>query len=500
MDEKENKIEDKATEELTAATNELTAEIEAEEAKIDEQMSAEMDKVLNTPVTPAEPEPAEAVPTEPAPVAPTETTAQAAPAEKPKKSKKGLIIGGAIAGALVLVGGGIGVAYAMMNTPENIALSAISDFLSTTEHSVNGTFSVEMKKENAAFPLEGATVSLKTETNVDGENATTATLNATYDGEDYSISLGSVLIKDYTIYASVGGVKDAVATFMKNNVDEDYVDFSTSFYIDLIEQIAEEVDGVWWKISVPDLIDVTDATGAQKTEMKKTYSCVVDALNKAQERNSKYADIYKENAFVNLEKYTGSKSFSGKGTAYAVSIDADKYLSFMNTMIDETDDLGLSDCYQSEDVVTFDEDEECAETDDGTECLPSSSYRYGYEISKLTKEDVETMLKAMPEIVLTINSSFFNHELTGMYMEKTDKNYTGTVELTFGKLTNSIEAPADSKPITDLYETVVEKIEDFEETAECRFIEEEYPMYFEYYCDENYHPIQNYEVQPNVNI
>lgn len=426
MDEKEKKIEE-ATKELAAATNEL---------------AAGMNKTQS--------------------------------AEKPKKSKKGLIIG--VSAGAVLILGGAGVAYALTNTPENVALSAISNFLNTTNRSVNGTFSVEVLKKNSSFPLESASITLKTDMNSDNENATTAELKVVYDDEEYSVSLGAVVIKDYTVYVSVDGIKEATTKLMDNIFNSGSSSY-LGIYEDLINQIAEEVDGTWWKISVPDLIDTVDATVSEKSKMKEVYSCVVDAIDKID--GSKYAEIYKKNAFVSIEKYTGSNKFSGKGTPYTVSIDADKYVSFVNTAIDEMDGLGINDCIESANGI--------------------GGISTSYEVEKIDKAEAKEMIEELPDMIATIDG-LFSHELTGIYMTKEDRTYSGKVDLTFSKLGHKIEAPADSKPATELYTNIMGVIEDFNDTAECRYMKEYYPSYFERACDANYHLKESSGVQPTINV
>ena len=468
MDEKENKVPE--TKDTEAALDEAVKALEEEAEK----------------ETAAEKSATASAPTETAPV-------EAASA--PKKSKKGLAIGLTV-GVLALAGGGIGVAYAMTNTPENIALSAVSNFLSSNARNINGTIELAMKKTSSSivtncsssincistapsFMIESAKIELSSNADNNGQSFTTAKLIIGYNGETYEVSLGVVVIKDYTIYVSVDGVKDAAKKLLPvlTNGNTAYADI----YEELVSQVAGEVDGKWWKISVPDLVDtVEELSSSEKTKVKEVYGCVTNVLDKIQSKGNDYAEIYKKNAFVNIEKYNGNKTFSGKGTAYNISLDADKYVSFANEMTDELDKLELNKCLEE------------------LEDVPGVTT--SYEVTKVKKSDVETVIENLPDIVVTIDNGFFSHELTGIYVEKDDTGYSGKIDLTFSKSTGEVKVPDDAKSAITLYEDVMDKVTEGQETAECKYIKQNYPTYYKYYCDEDYHAKTNFEVQPNVNI
>jgi|GEM_PF-1733319 len=486
MDEDKKNLEDEAIKELTEATEELTAE-------------REVNKPVETPVAEAPIE----KPTEPQ-VAPVSPAAPVAPVveevtepEAKKKSKKGLIIG-LTAGALVLAGAGVGVAYAVTNTPENIALSAISGFFNTNAHNINGTFDLTLKSStdsdtncseyqikttncrSVKNPLEKVSITLSSDTNESAESNTTADLNVTYDGKEYKISLGTVIIKDYTVYISVSGLKD-LSNQVVDMISETQDEFYADLYEELFDSVVGEVEGNWWKISVPELVDeIKEVSTSDRTKMKETYSCVTDAFSKLQNNTNKYVEIYQKNAFIKLDNYKGGKTFSGKGTPYNVTFDAEKLANFTNEMTTELDSLGINKCLEKANGI--------------------SGVSTSYEVKKVTKADVEKTLENIPDIVVTVNSFLFSHELTGVYVEKDDSSYSGKLDLTFGKQKDVIKAPENAKSVTTLYETVVKEITELQKTAECKYIEKAYPRYFNLYCDANYHLGQNYEVQPNANI
>jgi hypothetical protein len=243
MDENNKALED--------AANALNAAAEASNAPV--EAVAEDIKVEETPVEapvensaaemPAEPA-VEAPIAEPAPVAPAatvieaqNTSAPAAPAVKAegKKSKKGLIIGCSVGAVAILGLGGLGVAYAIDNQSDNIALSAIADFLSTKQRTVDGYIEYSINEDDdddkyyvnstdkctktdciVAAPKTVTNARIDINSKVDnGNNAdTSVTFTVTYGGTDYKLTLGSVVMKDYTLYISISNLKETIKSVL----------------------------------------------------------------------------------------------------------------------------------------------------------------------------------------------------------------------------------------------------------------------------------------------
>ena len=389
-----------------------------------------------------------------APEAPVATpVAPAAPATATPKSKKTGII---VAGVVVALGlGGFGVAYAMDAKPENVAMSAISDFLNTKAMSVDGVFEVSQESSEMGVKLE-----LKTNNTESRDTSTDATLSVNYGGEEIKISLGSVVLKDYTIYIKLDGLKEATKKALELAGSTEYSQYA-DLYEDLIDAVVGEIDGVWWKISIPDLIDdIDDMASSDKNKAKEAWQCVVDAADKATEKQGKYADIYKDNAFVSLKEYKGDKKSSAKGSAYTLELDAAKLTSFSNTMANEVDDLGINDCLKKAGASTTKS-----------------------EIKELKEDNVKKAIEKLPEIVLTIDNGFFSHKLTGLYVDFSENGYTGKIDFTFSRDVKAVSAPADAKPITEVVENVTKAYENWEKTSKCKLIKKQYPSYYSQICN-----------------
>lgn len=425
-----------------------------------EQKPVESAGEINEPVI-------ESAPTAPEnPTDPIANTPTPAPVTAPKGKKTGIII----AGVVVALGlGGFGVAYAMDAKPENVAASAISDFLSAKAMSVDGVFEVS-KDSDMSVKLE-----LKSN-NTESRNASTdATLSVNYGGEEIKLSLGTVVLKDYTIYIKLDGLKEAAKQAVKAADSTSYGEYA-DLYEDLIDAVVGEIDGVWWKISVPELVDeIDEISTSQKSQVKEAWQCVVEAADKAAEKQGKYADIYKENAFVSLKDYKGDKKSSAKGTAYTLELDAAKLTKFANEMSKEADDLGINDCLSKVkgNTSSYDYDDD---DDDYRSTTVSGS-------KEVQEEDVKKAIEDLPEIVLTIENGIFSHKLTGLYIDMSEDGYTGRVDLVFNRDVKEVSAPEGAKSITEAVETVTKAYEDWQKTSQCKVIKKQYPSYYNQICD-----------------
>lgn len=481
-----------------APKEEAPAEETTVEAKADDVETKE--EAVETPnedaATEMKEEPAvEPAPTETAPVEPTpapaepviEATSTPAPADSAKKSKKGLIIG--VAAGVVVAGaaGGFGIAYALDSKPENVAVSAFADFLSAKTMATSGVIELALnndsdletncagnstvncikQKENT---IESVKVEINNDKNSSNETNTSATLKVVYGGEEISISLGSVVLKDYTIYAKIDGVKEAAKKALELAGSSELGDYA-ELYEDLIDAIASEIDGIWWKIYIPDVIDAIDEISAsQKKQYKGIYQCAVEAADRAVKKQDKYVEFYKDNAFVTLEEYKGSGKPSAKGTPYKIKIDAKKFTAFANKASKEAVDNEYNDCMDK---------------------VYSSSYKRGdYEdedsentVPEIKEEDVKKALEDFPEIVVTIENGFFSHSLTGVYYADSNDSYSGKIDLKFSKEAKAVSAPSDTKNVTELYENIMNAYTEWQETAVCKTMKIQYPTYYNTYCD-----------------
>ncbi len=485
-------MEDNPNKELENAANALN------EAAVEAEAPAEA--LVETPAEPApeapvEPAPAPEAPAEAAPVveapAPVETPAPAAETPK-KKGKKGLIIGVAVGAVAALGIGGFALAYTMSNSEENIALSAISDLFNNHAKTVEGYFELTpvesdgtddrqtlkncigdktgltnkcIVAEEEKNPISRVRVELKNNTNADNETSTSATFIVTFNEKDFKLTIDSVVVKDYTIYVSISDLKDTIKSVLNDESFKSTYGDQVELYEDLVDKVVGEVDGIWWKISIPDLVDSADAISSNdKAKIKEAYGCMVDVANKAAKDGSKFADIYKENAFVGIKKYSGNAAISASGDHYNINLDAQKFADFANAMSDQVDSYGVEDCIKKLDGV--------------------NGMKATYSKEKVEAKEFEEAFKELNDnVIVSIENGFFSHKLSGIYVAKDDETYSGKLDLKISDLKGSISAPSDTKDISDLVKNVTKAYEEWEETATCKYYKKNYPSYYNIYCD-----------------
>ena len=425
------------------------------------------------------------------PTTPAEGAAAPAAAEKaadtsaPKKKcdkKKKIIIGCAAGAAAVLGISGLVFASVMDNTNENIALSAISDVFSSHQKSVNGYIELsdvnDTKKNtfrNRQNPISHVRVDLSSDTNADNEAKTTATFTVTYDKKDYKLVLDSVIVKDHTIYVSISNLKDTVNKLFKEMMNDSTMftyKSAMEIYEDMIDQVVGEIDGNWWKISVPEVVDSLDdkmLSSDKKQEIKDVYACVIDAADKASKDGGKFGKIYRDNAFVGIEKYEGDAKPSAEGDLYSMNLDADKFVNFANKMSEQVKTYGLEDCMSKIREVSDDDDD-----DDEVEKIEE----------KLKSADVKKAFEKINKyFVIVIKNGFFSHKLSGIYLNVEKDGTRATVDFKIDALKGKISAPENAKSVTELVEDVEKAVEDSQETSVCKYYKKHYPSLYDSYCD-----------------
>ena len=392
-----------------------------------------------------------------------EPTTQNETIKKPQKSKKKLAIG-LLVGAVVLGLGGFGFAYAINNNPENIALSAFSSLFTAKQLSINGTFDVKFNKTKRNLAeIESMQLTVKSDSNEDRENSTTADLSIVYAGRKINLSLGSVILKDYTLYAKIDKIKEAARTILKQNgidIDKKLEPVEQpaeckgsmvrdpsikcapprdDFYVNLFKAIGK-IDGIWWKISIPETIEkMNGLTPKHKADAKEGYRCLTEAFDKAKTKGSDYAKIYQKNAFVKLDSYKGDQKFESKGEAYVLSLDAKKLSIFSSDLAKEIKTLGIEKCL--------------SKINGSSSSEPEPNDTVSQSKDGVSEGDLNAILKEFSEIIVTIDHGILKHELTGFYtsFKDQDNDYNGTIKFNLQRRANDIKAPADSKPFFELY-------------------------------------------------
>lgn len=366
--------------------------------------------------------------------------------KKNKNHTKAVLIAGGVIAVLGL--GGLGTAYAIANTPENIALSAVASVFAAKQKHVSSTFSLNLK-DSKVVGVKSAQLTLDADINTDKEVSTTAELAVNFYDTKIKLSLNTVILKDYTVYIKINQLKAAAKAVLEQydqsiksggfnvgyNDSDDYP--STPPYEDIINQLVGKIDGEWWRISIPELIDVDEKLSAkEKVEAKKTYGCIVNFLSDAKTKVD-YAELYQKHAFISLQPYEGDQKFDSEGKAYIIQFSSNKIADFGNALASSFKGLGVKECLP-ENVLNDGSDDDV----DGDD--------------KLSANDVDEMIRQWPTTIVTVKNNFFSHEVTGLYSNlKTDSDfYTGTVKLNFSNQVKEVKAPANAQPITKFSEEI----------------------------------------------
>lgn len=367
-------------------------------------------------------------------------------AKKNKNHTKAVLIAGGVIAVLGL--GGLGTAYAIANTPENIALSAVASVFAAKQKHVSSTFSLNLK-DSKVVGVKSAQLTLDADINTDREVSTTAELAVNFYDTKIKLSLDTVILKDYTVYIKINQLKAAAKAVLEqydqsiksgdsnvsHNDSDDYT--STPPYEDIINQLVGKIDGEWWRISIPELIDVDEKLSAkEKIEAKKAYGCIMNFLSDAKTKVD-YAELYQKHAFISLQPYEGDQKFDSEGKAYIVQFSSNKIADFGNALASSFKGLGVKECLP-ENVLNDGSDDDV----DGDD--------------KLSANDVDEIIRQWPTTIVTVKNNFFGHEVTGLYSDlKTDSDfYTGTVKLNFSNQVKEVKAPANAQSITKFSEEI----------------------------------------------
>ncbi len=254
--------------------------------------------------------------------------------DKPKKSRKALLI--ALIVILILaVGGGSWAAYALWyQNPEKVLLDGFTNAYKAKSSVLTG---------NVNFESEDTKLALTFGSNQDKNSGTSGSAKATFtdkDGNKFTFEGETLTDKESTVYFRVKNLKAGydkmVDSYVQKQIEEYGSDGSMEmtpaeeaqlkqevkkFYDGLINPIITKIDNRWIKVSVADLKEINAESG-------KEYECTQNVMKKAM-NNHKIAgqvvDVYKKNKFVIFKENLGIKAGS---IGYVIDIDDEKAKQF----------------------------------------------------------------------------------------------------------------------------------------------------------------------------
>ncbi len=391
--------------------------------------------------------PVESNPTGSAPIqTPPAVVSPIAPEVPGKKSNNAKI--GLIAGAAVLLAGGIGGGtYAYIQTrPENVMAGTFANFVKSENIAMAGSVRLSSKEFTEAS-LGDINLKFDYDTSKNGDVATgfNVTLSTTIklsEGKTHDVSITSneVTLKDGVFYFKLSGIKKTIESL------SDDIALTLSDAESTILDAVTTIENTWWRVSVNELVDdFGEQLGidAEKQNIKDAYSCLVNQMRTEANKTTPYIDLFKKYPFINLIDANSVNQSHPEKANYALKFDGDKVISYVNESEKIFDTDAIATCLKK---VSFLKDMINTESDT--------------ELSEAEKTEIKEFVSKLPTIFLNVDS--LGHQLKNAYVDYDGSEFGADVELSFAYPSKISEtAPTESKSISELYTVVAPIVEVF---------------------------------------
>ncbi len=364
--------------------------------------------------------------------------------EAPKKNNSltGLIA--ALIVFVVLALGGVGFAiwyYVCYNNSENVAYSAVENFLRADNIVTQG--SMTFKTKTSSVDEDPLTVMLTLNSSASSlPNSSelwllVSTDSATADDLAIKAKLGTVQLADGVIYFKAEQLLDTVDRYLAAyNVDLDQF----GEIGDLVYDFIETFDGEWWRISLPELMDALEVPEKEAKPIEDFYSCTINALQK--DHSEEFTKLYSDHRFLKIERSTTPASASGS-TEYVATLDFDHLANFLNAVPETAAAESFYTCYN-----------------DYLDAAPQDSILDERKISPEEFRELsadELANSSLKDISIDLEITDFGHQLQVADFRYENDDYEVAVSLGFEyKPAESVTAPENYRPFTDLVDEVIE--------------------------------------------
>ena len=295
----------------------------------------------------------------PAPMMASQTQPKA-----PNKKKK-FIIGGIIAGAVLLLGGGTYAAYALWyQNPEKVLTDAVSNLIRAKTATYSGTLAMDTKDVKVRVVFDG-----KQASELNGEGNAKITL--TSQGKDFVVNGSALVDKDGNLFFKVGNLKTILDDVLKQSG-------MTSSPFD---ELVAKIDNKWIRVSADDLAEYDKDAG-------KAQACLTDTMKKIQNDKAVHDSLvkaYENNKFVVIDSSLPGRTINGVDSmGYKLSLNneaAKKFAEAVNEMQFMKD---LQKCDSSFESFKLDaSDMKSATGTTSTETVEVSVSRWSHEFTQL---------------------------------------------------------------------------------------------------------------------
>ena len=339
----------------------------------------------------------------PAPMMASQTQPKA-----PNKKKK-FIIGGIIAGAVLLLGGGTYAAYALWyQNPEKVLTDAVSNLIRAKTATYSGTLAMDTKDVKVRVVFDG-----KQASELNGEGNAKITL--TSQGKDFVVNGSALVDKDGNLFFKVGNLKTILDDVLKQSG-------MTSSPFD---ELVAKIDNKWIRVSADDLAEYDKDAG-------KAQACLTDTMKKIQNDKAVHDSLvkaYENNKFVVIDSSLPGRTINGVDSmGYKLSLNneaAKKFAEAVNEMQFMKD---LQKCDSS------------------------------FESFKLDASDMKSTTGTTSTETVEVSVSRWSHEFTQLKVTGKDDDASGEfiLEPIFGKDV-TVAAPTDFMTLKEL-QAEIEKV------------------------------------------
>lgn len=399
----------------------------------------------------------------------------------PKKKKTSLIVGVIIAILLVLGGIGFGIWYfAVYQNPENVVFDAVNNLITAKNVSPTGSFTISIPVS------DGYQVDL----NITAESASRRLPNESLVKLMLSVrdASGSAMM-DEPIEVDVGGIQmsDGVVYLKFDHLSETFDNILPNIFPhtdcgplmdclpddnpieDALYEIADLLDGEWWQISLPDVLDeIGELEDWQAEAVEELYTCALNAMNT--DDYSEIATLYARHRFIEVKEIAALDVYPQGTTGYSVSLNHDALANFLNSSKRVSAATAFYDCYNATiDKASRHTDSYYYEDEDFEEMKISPD-----GIKDITASDLNKLFPTDAEIILFVEP--WGHALREVSIRLgKDEEPSASIMLGFDYNAKTVSAPSEYRPITELFEEIGEIIYEL-------YYDDSYP---DFDCDED---------------
>jgi len=345
------------------------------------------------------------------------------PSVAPQKPRQiiGLWIGVGVAVLLLAGAGGAYAWWSWWNTPQKVASDLIANAYGVTKAQIDAQMVVSSLSQS---PDQQVSLSWDSKNSIDapeysGENG----LSVDYSGKKYTLSVGTALDKQGSIYVKIGGIESLLG-----NLQESLTDYGLSWTP--FKPFVTWVDNQWWQIDVQELVGRLDDAELQTQvgNVSDYVDCVTTVVKNEDWSELKVA--YVNNPYILLQKVSGPMAAGKNQDWYRVELDAEKLAAYSNQILTSKYAQAIQDCqkqYQSEASASQSE--------------------------AVTAQELREQLKLdeMPPIYLLVGR--YDHQLARIYVQETSLENQVRVALDISlsyPQTQVVHIPTDAKPVGEL--------------------------------------------------